>query len=211
MNEISCTIRDNNTTLNCQWVGKDRRTMTADDISQFVDQAGVMAYISIKSRKGYERIFQVDASAPSFKRLAEIKKGSSISEVARVKSEVFTEIEKRVIKLSDDLDTSAAAAELIKYDPSIGTDKLRRESRDLAGELEGFRKNREKICTSTPGFENLSKANSSLQLTLSNILYAFQTPGTCMDGYKVFKDRDGSVDLRQLESVPARYKEACKK
>jgi hypothetical protein len=209
--EISCNIRDNNATLACQWVGKERRAMTVDDISQFVDQAGVMAYITVKSRKGMERVFQIDSNAPTFKRLNEAKKSASISEVSRVKSEVFAEIEKRVTKLSDELDATASAAELIKYDPSIGTDKMRREARLLLTELEGFHKSRDQVCTSTPAYENLTKANASLQQILSNILFAFQTPGTCMDTFKVFKDKDGTVDLRQLDVVPARYKEACRK
>src|SRR5437868_4084606 len=105
-----------------------------------------------------------------------------------------------MIKISDDIDSQAAAASLVKYDSSIALDKYRRETFSVQSELDGYRKNREKTCTATPAFEQLSRMNSGLQKSLSSILFAFQTPGTCMDDLKVFKDRDGSVDLRQLES-----------
>ncbi len=57
----------------------------------------------------------------------------------------------------------------------------------------------------------MSRANARLQTTLSNIVYAFQTPDTCMAGYKVFKDKDGAVDLRQLDTAADDYKANCKK
>lgn len=209
--EIYCTIRESGGSLNCQWVGKERKTMGAEEIPAFVDAGQVAAYLTLKSRKGFERTFFVDSNAPQYRRLNDIKKSSSISEINKAKSDLFADIEKKVIKLSDELDGQAAAAELVLYDSSIVGDKAKREGRAMMAELEGYRKNRDKICTATPAFEQVSKANASLQQTLSNILFAFQTPGTCLADFKVFKDRDGSVDLRQLDGVADKYKMQCKK
>lgn len=210
--DVYCTIRDNGASLACQNnTGSDTHTMSANDIASFVDQAEVGTHVIVKSKKKYERVFMVDPGAAQFKRLQEIKKNASVSELSRAKNELFLEIEKKLIKLSDDLDSAAASAELVKYDPSIGADKYRREIRDMTAELDGFKKNKEKVCTATPAFENLSKTNASLQKTLSGILVAFNTPGTCMYDYKVFKDRDGAVDLRQLDEVGGKYRESCKK
>ncbi len=211
--EIYCTIRDSGVNLNCQFVQKDgtRKTMSADDISVWIDQAAITSYITVKSRKGLERTFLVDANSPEFKKLNEIKRSASISEVSKYKNDLFADIEKKSIKLSDELDSQANQALLIKYDSSIALDKFRRETRAMKTENDGFKSNREKVCTSTPAFEQMSKANSSLQKSLSNILFAFQTQGTCMSEFKVFKDKDGTVDLRQLDGLGQKYIEKCKK
>ena len=210
--DVYCTIRDNGASLSCQNnTGSNPNTMNANDIAAFIDQAEIGTHVIVKSKKKFERVFQIDASAAQFKRLNEVKKNSSVSEVSRAKNELFLEIEKKLIKLSDDLDAAAASAELVKYDPAIGADKFRREIREMTAELDGFKKNKEKVCTATPAFENLSKTNASLQKTLSGILVAFNTPGTCMYDYKVFKDKDGAVDLRQLDEVGGKYRESCKK
>lgn len=209
--EINCTIRKSGGNLECQILGKDRKVMNAEDITNFVDAGEVAAYITLKSRKGLERTFMVDGKSPQYKRLNDLKRSASMSEIAKAKSDLFNEIEKKVIKLSDELDGQAAAAELVLYDSSITYDKFKRESRTALAELEGYRKNKDKVCTSTPAFEQVSKANAKLQQTLSNIIYAFQTTDSCMSDYKVFKDRDGSVDLRQLDTVTDHFKSNCKK
>lgn len=208
--EIYCTIRTSGSSLTCQILGRERKVMTAEDITNFVDAGEVAAYITLKSRKGFERTYMLDGKAPQYKRLADIKKTASISEIAKAKSDLFNEIEKKVIKISDEQDGQAAASELILHDSYITYDKFKREQRAMVAELEGYRKNKDKVCTTTPAFENMSKANARLQGTLSNIIYAFQTPDTCMFGYKVFKDKDGSVDLRQLDTVGDAYKTNCK-
>lgn len=210
-NDIYCTIKENGSSLACQWVGREHKAMNSDEIAQFIDLAATGTYMTVRSKKGFERTFLTDPAAPQFKRLNDTKRNGSMSDVGRVKSEIFMELERKVIKISDDLDHQAAGAEFVKFDPSVGTDKMKREGRPIMAELEGYRKNKDKACTSTPAFEQLSRANAKLQSTLSNIVVAFQTPGTCMSEFKIFKDRDGSVDLRQLDTVPSKYAESCKK
>lgn len=209
--EIYCTIRDNGSNLNCTWMGKEKKTMSADDLASFVDSSAVLAYVTVKSKAGMERTFMPDPKSLPFKRLSDVKKSGSISEISRAKLDVFSEIEKRVIKLSNDLDTQASQADVVKFDASITGDKLRHEIRDMSKDLDGYKKSKGNLCTSTPEFEALSKTNATLQTTLSNILVAFQAPGTCMESFKVFKDRDGTVDLRQLEGVGKSFQDNCKK
>jgi hypothetical protein len=57
----------------------------------------------------------------------------------------------------------------------------------------------------------MTKSNASMEVALSNILYAFQTPDSCMGDFKVTKDKDGSVDIRQLDGVAQKFVERCKK
>lgn len=208
--EIYCVIRSSGSNLSCQLLGKERKVMNAEDITNFIDASEVSAFITLKSRKGFERTYWIDGKSPQFRRLADLRKSASISEIAKMKSELFAEIEKRVIKISDEQDAQAAAAELVHADSHFAYDKMKKDQRELATEVEGYRKNREKICTTTPEFENMSKVNARLQQTLSNIIYAFQTPDTCMASYKVFKDKNGSVDLRQLDSASDHFKANCK-
>src|SRR5262245_44921847 len=55
--EIYCTIRDNGGSLNCQWMGAEKKVMNAEDVSNFIDSGNVAAYVTLKSRKGMERTF----------------------------------------------------------------------------------------------------------------------------------------------------------
>ena len=129
--EIYCTIRSSSSNLNCQMMGKERKVMNAEDITNFVDAGEVAAYITLKGHKGMERTYLVDHNAPQYRRLNDVKKSASMSEIAKAKSDLFNEIEKKVIKISDELDGQAAAAELVLYDSSLTYDKLKRASRDM--------------------------------------------------------------------------------
>ncbi len=208
--EIYCTIK--NTSIACQIAGdKERKVMSAEDISRFIDESEVASYVTLKSAKGYERTFMVDGKSAPFSRLRDIKNKGSMSEIAAEKTKLFSELEKKLIQLSTELDGKAQAAEFVLWDPSVTFEKSKREARDMQTELDGYRKNRDKVCTSTPAYEALSKGNARLQQTLSNIVYSWQTPGTCMSTYKIFKDKEGAVDLRQLDSSIEHYKNECKK
>ncbi len=209
--EISCSIRETGQSLNCIWIGKEKKTMTSDDVQAFIDHAAVFAYITVRGRKGMERSFHPDSNAIQFKKLAEVRKVGSISEISRLKLDLFADIERKVIKLSDELDSQALQGDLVRFDASVTGDKFKAEIRDMTKELEAFKASKDKLCTTTPQFEALSKTNTSLQTALSNILVAFQSPGTCMEGFKVFKDKDGSVDLRQLADIGKSFLDNCKK
>lgn len=208
--EIGCHIRANGISLSCQVLAKDRRVMNPEDVTNFIDAAEVAGHLTLKSRKGYERTFLIDNKSPQFKRLHETKRSAPISEIAKAKTDLFSDIERRVIKLSDELDAQRASSDLVLADPHIAFDKFQRERRVLTTELEGYRSNREKICTNTPAFETMSRANARLQSTLSNIVLAFQTPNSCMANFKIFKDNDGTVDLRQLDTAPDFFKNHCR-
>ena len=211
--EIYCNIRDSGSSLSCQEIGRGgaRKVMTAEDISAFVDQGQIAAYVTLKSKKGFERTYLIDGNAAQYKKLSDVKKTASISEINRAKSELFNDIEKKLIKTSDDQDTQAAAAELVKYDSAVAYDKFKRESRQMVVDLDTAKKSNEKSCASSATYEQMLKANSSLQRSLSNILYAFESPGNCMSDFKIFKDKDDSVDLRQLDTVPKKFLTQCKK
>ena len=62
--EIYCTIRSSGGNFNCQTMGKERKVMSADDITNFVDAGEVVAYLTLKSRKGLERTSRVHGHLP---------------------------------------------------------------------------------------------------------------------------------------------------
>lgn len=138
-----------------------------------------------------------------------MKRSASFSEIAAAKNRVFEEIEKRVIKIMDELDGLSSSAELILYDPGITYAKQRHDAISMQAELDDYRHNRENVCHSTPAYEKISKTSTHLQQTLSNLLTAFQSSDTCMADFKVARDTEGSVDLRQLDALPAFFKKSC--
>jgi hypothetical protein len=179
--QIFCTVRESSR-LNCQWIEKageheTRRKMTAGDISNFIDQAQVMAYMSVKSRAGFERVFLVDSESPSFKKMNEVKKSASISEINKAKSDLFSEIEARVVKLSDDFDAQGNSAELVKSDSSIAVDKAKLERNEL---LRSFDGRQTVYAEAKPGEEqagskmteyDLPKKRQRVTLTYENVGY----------------------------------------
>jgi hypothetical protein len=214
-NEISCVIRPTGTSLSCNWVksivGNDRKSMTPEDISAFIDKAAVQAYITVLSKKKLERTFLVDNNHPAFRRIAELKKSASIGEISHAKLDLFSEIEKKTIKVSADLDEAVAASDLIIADPSVSREKFKTDLHDAAGELDALRDKKDKLCTATPAFEQITRANQHLQKTLSSLVYAFQNPNSCLTDFKLVKDREGEVDLRQLDNIGPQFIEKCRR
>jgi len=134
--EIFCTIRDSGNHLNCQWVGKDqRRSMSPEETAIFIDKSQVASYISVRSRKGMERVFAIDPESPQFRKLNEVIKTGAMSEIAKAKLDLFSEIERKAVKISDDLDAASVTMELVKYDDSIAVDKYKRELRRMDKDL----------------------------------------------------------------------------
>lgn len=137
--EAYCTIRSVGSRLECLWIeANGRRRMNSQDISNFIDQAQISSYMTVRSRAGLERVFLVDSEAPSFKKLRTAEKSSSISDINKVKSELFEEIEAKVVKLSDELDATAAAAVLVKSDPSVALDHAKIKEHGLVTEVEKY-------------------------------------------------------------------------
>lgn len=209
--ELFCKVRSNGRNLDCQILGKERRVMHEEDIAQVLDSAADGVYVTERSKKGVDRVFYIDGHAPQFKHLKGLKDSGSLSKLSSARNALFGRIEKRVIKLGNELDSLTDSAELVLYDSSITLEKYKTENRDLTSELEAYRSHKEKICKSTPEYEQVSKVNSKLQDLLSKILEAYQSPESCMSQLKIVKDPDGAVDLRQLEKAPDLFKTSCAK
>lgn len=202
--DVFCTIRSQGAHLDCLWSDKDvRRKMTSQDISNFIDQAQTSAYITVKSRAGNERIFQIDPEATSFKHLRTIEKTASISDIIKAKSELFNEIEARLVKLSEDLDSQASAAGLVKYDPSIAVDYAKLEKRGLVQEVEGYRKNdanyvkaQQRAATDSNTIDLLVRPKNRLSVNYSTVGYTGNFSSLTQSNYRSVDNLAAMINYR---------------
>ena len=104
--DLSCKLRSNGTNLDCQFLGKERTVMHPEDIPKVIDSVADGIYITAKSRKNLERVFYVDPRSAQFKHLEDMRGSAPMSEISSARVAVFSEIEKRVIKLMDELDVA---------------------------------------------------------------------------------------------------------
>ncbi len=207
--EVSCAFSSGGKSLSCQITTPPRRVMHPEDIGEFLEAKEI--FVTLVGASKVTRIFQIDRNAPEFKHLEDLHKSGSISEIEAGKLALFAEIERKLIETSNKLDAAKNEAKLVLYDSSITYEKLNGDRVTRDAEIAALRKGKEQACMTLPAVEKISNANSKLQQALSNILYAFQTPDSCMAGFKVFKDRDGTVDLRQLNDVSTQFRSQCTK
>lgn len=200
--ELFCSINSNGQGLSCQF--KDKRNSSKvfsdDDIGAFIEKTSTGGYMTIKSKRGFERTFEIDPAAAEFKKLKEAKKASTASELAGLKLEIFSEIEKKAIQISDGLDTIFVQSDLLKYDPAVATDKCKLDMRvNAAGN--SYEKN----------IETLQSENKALAVFLTSLIKAFKDPSSCMSDFKLEVSADGSVDLSQLQGLAQAFRNHCKK
>lgn len=202
MPELFCMINDAGEGLTCQY--KDKRDSTKafddNDIISFMDRANGGAFMTVKSKRGFERTFEVDPQSAPFKRLRSAKKDQSVSEIARLKLELYTDLEKKAIQVSDGLDTVFIQSDMLKYDPAIENDKCKMDMK-VYSTGSNYEKN----------LESISAENKALSIYLTSMLKAFKEPGSCMGDYKIDVAPDGSVELSQLQGLSQAFRNRCKK
>ncbi len=200
--ELFCVINKAGEGLNCQY--KDRRDSTKefadDDIINFIDRANVGAFMTIRGKRGFERTFEVDPAATPFKKLRDAKANSSVSEMARLKLELYTDLEKKAIQISDGLDTVFIQSDLLKYDPAVASDKCKMDMKVYSSQA-----------TYERNLESLTAENKALSIYLTSMLKAFKEQGSCLGDYKIDVSADGSVELSQLQGIAQAFRNRCKK
>lgn len=199
--ELFCTINDSGENLVCQY--KDKRNSTKsfgpEDVIDFVDRATNGAYITVKSKRGFERAFEVDSTSPPFKHLKD-KKDSGVSELARMKLDLFQTLERKAIQTSDGLDAIFIQSDVLKYDPAIANDKCKMDMKVYSSGV-----------TYEKNLESLTAENKALSIYLTSLLKAFKEPGSCLGDYKVEVSADGTVELSQLQGLSQAFRNRCKK
>lgn len=200
--ELFCTINSNGEDLNCQY--KDKRdsskVFSDDDIISFTDRSMTGGYITVKSKRGFERTFEVDPDSHQFKQLREAKKNLGVSELAKVKLETYQDLERKAIQVSDGLDAIYVQSDMLKYDPAIAADKCKMDMKLYSSGV-NYEKN----------LESLSAENKTLSIYLTSLLKAFKDPGSCLSDYKMDVSADGTVELSQLQGISQAFKNRCKK
>ncbi|MBS1985063.1 MAG: hypothetical protein JST16_12910 [Bdellovibrionales bacterium] len=210
--ELFCKIREKASVLDCQYFdGAKKRTLTDQDIIDFVDHASVDAYLTLVSRKGLERTLRIDPGYANFKKLSEVQKVGSASEIARTKFELFTEIERRVVKISDELDSALAQQFLIKFDPYITNEKYRRELQVITNEAIHGVESAAGSCATENQLATIAQDNRVLGAQLMALVNAFRSPDSCLSDYPMNVGADGSVDIEALKALPQAFSERCHK
>jgi hypothetical protein len=188
--------------ITCQY--KDRKDSSKpfsdEDILSFMSRAERGAYITVRSKRGFERTFEVDPTAPEFRRLAEARKNAVASEIARLKLDIFQSLESKAIQVSDGLDTIFIQSDLLKYDPAVATDKCKMEMK-INNTQVAFEKN----------VETVRAENKALSVVLSSLIKAFRDPSSCLSGTSFAVGDDGSIDLGQLQGLAQSFRTKCKK
>jgi hypothetical protein len=199
--ELFCVINDSGQGLNCQYKDKRDSTKAFDDtdVISFIDRANTGAFMTVKSKRGFERTFEVDPASAPFKRLREAK-NSGVSELARLKLDLYSDLEKKAIQVSDGLDTVFIQADVLKYDPAVANDKCKMDMKVYSSSA-NYEKN----------LESLTAENKALSIYLTSMLKAFKEQGSCLSDYKVDVAADGSVELSQLQGIAQAFRNRCKK
>lgn len=200
--ELFCTINDAGEDLVCQY--KDKRDSSKafgeEDIISFVDRVMNGGYITVKSKRGFERTFEVDSASPPFNRLKDARKSSGMSEVARMKLETYQNLERKAIQVSDGLDAVFVQQDMLKYDPAIATDKCKMDMKVYSSGAT-FEKN----------LETLTAENKALSIYLTSLLKVFREPGSCLGDFPITISSEGTVELSQLQGLAQAFKNRCKK
>jgi hypothetical protein len=198
--ELSCSIAENGSSLGCQYVkGTERKIFVDRDIAPFIDRASLGAYLTVKSKRGFERTYEIDPGASIFKKLSDLKKAGSAAEVGRQKLDIFSEIERKAIQVSDGLDTIFIQSDLLKYDPSIASNKCRSDMR-VYGDRGALEKN----------LEALSEENKALSVYLTGLISVFREKGSCLADFNLSVSDDGTVDLSQVQALAKAFRQKCK-
>jgi hypothetical protein len=200
--ELFCMINDSGEGLTCQYKDKRDSSKSFDDsdIISFMDRANSGAFMTVKSKRGFERTFEIDPQSAPFKRLRNAKKDLSVSDTARMKLDVYTDLEKKAIQISDGLDTVFIQSDMLKYDPAVANDKCKMDMK-VYNSGQNYEKN----------IESISAENKALSIYLTSILKAFKEPGSCMGDYKIDVASDGSVELSQLQGLSQAFRNRCKR
>ncbi|MBC7691616.1 MAG: hypothetical protein H7222_07585 [Methylotenera sp.] len=212
--EIFCEVFATGKALSCQYLdGETKKPMNDQDLLTFVNRATKGAYLTVKSKKGLERTYQLDANGAEFRKFAEISKTASTRELGQAKLDVFSAIEQKAIKISDALDTSAPAADLVRSDPAIANEKFNHEIRALNAEKTRL----EQTCNVPTDknvdkeLESLTQEKRSLTHYLSILLKTMKDPGACTESFNLKVDKDGSIGLSQVTQLSNIFQEKCRK
>lgn len=199
--ELFCSITESSG-LRCQYKDKKNssRAFSDLDVTDFITKSAAGGYITVKSKRGFERTFEVDPSYVQFKKITEKRDSAGTTELARMKLDLFSEMEKKAVQISDGLDTIFVQSDLLKYDPSIAIDKCRL---DMKASTSGtaYEKN----------VESLQAENKALGVFLTGLIKAFKDPTSCLSDFKIHVTSDGSIDLEQLQGLSQAFKNRCKK
>jgi hypothetical protein len=121
--------------------GSSKKPLNDQDLIDFINKATQGAFVTVKSKKGYEREYYLDPNGPEFRNFYKIQKSSNVSmrELGQAKYAVFASIESKVIQISNNLDNKSSP-DLVTIDPAYAYLKFKAQLNGLKSENEKLSK-----------------------------------------------------------------------
>ena len=212
--EMMCTVQ-NEKALHCVYDdGTTRKVLNDQDLIAFINQANKGAYVTVKSRKGFERVFFIDPNGAEFKTFYRVQKtpGISMREVGQAKYAVFAAIENKAITISKTLD-SGGALPLVNADPANAYYQYKDQLKALKKEKDDLDLSYQKLKESSSE-KNLEAALQEKQYFshyLSDLVKLLGETGSCAEEFQLKPGADGSVNLDHLNDLAPIFQKKCHK
>ena len=213
--ELYCTLHSSGKTLNCYYVnGSSKKPLNDQDLIDFINKATQGAFVTVKSKKGYEREYYLDPNGPEFRNFYKIQKSSNVSmrELGQAKYAVFASIESKVIQISNNLDNKSSP-DLVTIDPAYAYLKFK-------AQLNGLKSENEKLSKSLKTCETADvekKLETSLQEKkyfshyLNLLVKTLGEPNSCADSFQLKPNADGTVNFDRLDDLVVLFRQKCLK
>ena len=202
--EMMCTVQ-NEKALHCVYDdGTTRKILNDQDLIAFINQANKGAYVTVKSRKGFERVFFIDPNGAEFKTFYRVQKtpGISMREVGQAKYAIFAAIENKAITISKTLD-SGGTLPLVNADPANAYYQYKDQLKTLKKEKDDLDLSYQKLKESSSE-KNLEAALQEKQYFshyLSDLVKLLGETGSCAEEFQLKPGADGSVNLDHLNDL----------
>ena len=211
--ELFCSLHKTGKALDCYYSdGKTKKVLNDQDLLEFINAANKGVYVTVRSKKGYERVYFLDPNGTEFKNFYKIQKSPTVSmrELGQAKYAVFAAIEEKVIKISNSLD-AASPSELVTTDPAFAYLKFKNQLIALKTEKDEIEKSCEKYKNSDVE-KNLEAALQEKRVYthyLSLLVKTMSEPGSCTETFKLKPNEDGSISLDGLNDLSSLFQQKC--
>jgi hypothetical protein len=186
--ELACKVGGGGKTLDCG--------LKESELASFIDQARGGAYLTVESRKGVKRTFSLDPNSSEVQKFLELEKAKApMAELLKAKLDIFSSIERKVTKISEALDETV---------PKESKKDAQKEAKK-----EGKKTLEESALDVQLEEANLYRKN--LTHYLSVILHTMQDPGSCTDSFNLRTEKDGGVDIHQINELSKLFQAKCRR
>jgi hypothetical protein len=212
--QLDCSVAASGQGIECfKSSGKDRKPMNDQDLINFVNAATRGAYLNIRSKKGYERVFYLDPRSAEMTELYAKAKTLPARDYGKAKFDMFGMIEAKVLKLSDELDAANSVPGLVRYDLAYTQQKYRGDILSLTSDRDKAKACCEKYrdLNADQRLEAALQEKNYVSHYLSILMNTMTEPGYCTDSFRLKPGEDQTVALDDVNTLAGVFKDNCKR